>query len=70
MTVALVTGANTGIGKEIARLLAGEGMTVFVGSRSREKGMAAVAEIAGESQSAPARCDRCRLGRRRGRSGP
>src|SRR5690349_24662766 len=41
--VALVTGANKGIGKEIARQLAGEGLTVYVGSR----GERAVAEIGG-----------------------
>jgi short-subunit dehydrogenase involved in D-alanine esterification of teichoic acids len=41
--VALVTGANEGIGKEIARQLAGAGLTVYVGSR----GERAVAEIGG-----------------------
>jgi short subunit dehydrogenase len=41
--VALVTGANKGIGKEIARQLAGAGLTVYVGSR----GERAVAEIGG-----------------------
>lgn len=30
---ALVTGANKGIGKHIARLLTAEGLTVYVGSR-------------------------------------
>jgi NAD(P)-dependent dehydrogenase (short-subunit alcohol dehydrogenase family) len=41
--VALVTGANKGIGKEVARQLAGAGLTVYVGSR----GESAVAEIGG-----------------------
>lgn len=31
--IALVTGANKGIGREIARRLAQEGMTVYIGCR-------------------------------------
>jgi NAD(P)-dependent dehydrogenase (short-subunit alcohol dehydrogenase family) len=42
---ALVTGANKGIGKHIARLLATEGLTVYVGSRDPERGQRAVEEI-------------------------
>ncbi|GHD86100.1 SDR family oxidoreductase [Streptomyces naganishii] len=42
---ALVTGANKGIGKHIARLLAAGGFTVYVGSRDAERGRRAVAEI-------------------------
>ncbi|MFE9392986.1 SDR family oxidoreductase [Streptomyces sp. NPDC006784] len=42
---ALVTGANKGIGKDIARLLAAEGFTVYVGSRDPARGKRAVAEI-------------------------
>ncbi|MEU9167570.1 SDR family oxidoreductase [Streptomyces sp. NPDC048420] len=42
---ALVTGANKGIGKHIARLLTSEGFTVYVGSRDPERGGRAVEEI-------------------------
>jgi len=42
---ALVTGANTGIGKEIARQLAEAGLTVLVGSRDPERGRLAAEEI-------------------------
>ncbi|MFE7118104.1 SDR family oxidoreductase [Streptomyces sp. NPDC057654] len=42
---ALVTGANKGIGKQIARLLAAEGFAVYVGSRDAERGRRAVEEI-------------------------
>lgn len=42
---ALVTGANKGIGRHIARLLADEGFTVHVGARDPERGERAVAEI-------------------------
>ena len=34
-SVALVTGANKGIGKEIARHFAAAGLTVYVGSATR-----------------------------------
>lgn len=43
--VALVTGANTGIGLVTARELASRGAHVFVACRSLERGQAAVAEI-------------------------
>ncbi len=43
--VALVTGANTGIGLVTARELAACGAHVFIACRSVEKGQAAVAEI-------------------------
>lgn len=42
---AVVTGANTGIGKEIARQLVAADVTVYVGSRARERGQPAVNEI-------------------------
>ena len=43
--VALVTGANQGIGLQIAKDLAARGLTVLVGSRSPERGEAAAREI-------------------------
>ena len=43
--VALVTGASKGLGRGIARGLAGEGATVAVASRSRERIVAAAADI-------------------------
>ncbi|MFJ9630799.1 SDR family oxidoreductase [Streptomyces sp. NPDC101175] len=44
-STALVTGANKGIGKEIARLLLAEGLTVYVGSRDAGRGRRAVDEL-------------------------
>lgn len=41
----LVTGATSGIGKEVARTLARLGATVVIGSRDRGRGEAAVAEL-------------------------
>jgi NAD(P)-dependent dehydrogenase (short-subunit alcohol dehydrogenase family) len=46
-STALVTGANKGIGKEIARLLVAEGLTVYVGSRDAGRGERAVEELGG-----------------------
>jgi NAD(P)-dependent dehydrogenase (short-subunit alcohol dehydrogenase family) len=46
-SVALVTGANKGIGKEIARQLAAAGLAVYVGSRDAARGARAVEEIGG-----------------------
>lgn len=43
--VALVTGANKGIGKEIARELAARGLTVLLGARDEERGRAAAREL-------------------------
>ncbi|MFL6054313.1 MAG: SDR family oxidoreductase [Actinoallomurus sp.] len=49
-SIALVTGATKGIGKEIARLLAGAGLTVYVGSRDAARGQRAVEEIGGDAR--------------------
>jgi NAD(P)-dependent dehydrogenase (short-subunit alcohol dehydrogenase family) len=43
--LALVTGANKGIGRETARRLAALGMTVLVGSRDRRRGEAAANDL-------------------------
>jgi NAD(P)-dependent dehydrogenase (short-subunit alcohol dehydrogenase family) len=45
MKSALVTGANKGIGLEVAKLLAQHGFFVYIGSRNLEKGQAAVAQL-------------------------
>jgi NAD(P)-dependent dehydrogenase (short-subunit alcohol dehydrogenase family) len=43
--IALVTGANQGVGFQVAKELAANGVTVFVGSRNVERGEAAATEI-------------------------
>ncbi|MGF7233404.1 MAG: SDR family NAD(P)-dependent oxidoreductase [Frankia sp.] len=47
---ALVTGATSGIGKEIAQQLASAGHTVWVGARSATKGRRCVEEIGGDAR--------------------
>src|SRR5215469_7631260 len=48
--IALVTGANKGIGKEIAHQLAVAGLTVYVGSRDAARGERTVEEIGGDAR--------------------
>ena len=43
--IALVTGANKGIGKQVAKELAAAGLTVLVGSRDLARGEKVAAEI-------------------------
>lgn len=50
--IALVTGANKGVGREIARQLAEAGVTVIIGARDPERGMEAAAELTSRSLSA------------------
>jgi NAD(P)-dependent dehydrogenase (short-subunit alcohol dehydrogenase family) len=52
--VAVVTGANKGIGLEIARQLAREGMRVFIGARDEERGRAAAEKLRAEGLDAHA----------------
>jgi NAD(P)-dependent dehydrogenase (short-subunit alcohol dehydrogenase family) len=47
-TIALVTGANKGIGREISRQLAGKGVRVLLGARDRSRGEKAAAELSGQ----------------------
>jgi NAD(P)-dependent dehydrogenase (short-subunit alcohol dehydrogenase family) len=52
MKTALVTGANKGIGYEVARQLAGKGFHVFIGARNRKAGVKAAEEIANKNGKA------------------
>ncbi len=49
--VALVTGANQGIGLQIAKDLVAHGFTVLVGSRNLERGEAAAKEVGPEARA-------------------
>jgi NAD(P)-dependent dehydrogenase (short-subunit alcohol dehydrogenase family) len=49
--VALITGANQGIGLQIAKELAGKGFTVLVGSRNLARGVEAAKTIVGDARA-------------------
>ena len=46
MKTVLVTGANKGIGREVARQLVGRGFHVFIGARNAKAGRAAAEDLA------------------------
>src|SRR5213596_1912938 len=52
MKTALITGANKGIGHEVARQLAAKGFHVFVGARNAKAGRKAAEEIANRGRKA------------------
>jgi NAD(P)-dependent dehydrogenase (short-subunit alcohol dehydrogenase family) len=60
--VALVTGANSGIGKVTARELAGLGMRVFITCRTEAKGRPVVEEIVEATGNADVECLAMELG--------
>jgi NAD(P)-dependent dehydrogenase (short-subunit alcohol dehydrogenase family) len=51
--VALVTGANRGIGREVVRQFAARGLVAVVGARDKTKGEAAAAALAGGGAAPP-----------------
>src|ERR1700689_5012272 len=53
--IALISGANKGIGYEIARGLAAKKITVLVGARDEARGQAAVENLKAEGAEADAR---------------
>jgi len=55
--VALVTGANRGIGFEVVRQLAQGGLVVLLGSRDRDRGNRAAGQLAAAGDIVPVRLD-------------
>jgi NAD(P)-dependent dehydrogenase (short-subunit alcohol dehydrogenase family) len=55
--LALVTGANRGLGRETARQLLARGMTVVMGSRDLDRGIAAAGELCADGAAVPVQLD-------------
>lgn len=55
--VALVTGANKGLGKEAARQFLARGMAVVMGSRDPERGVVAARDLGADGAALPVRLD-------------
>ena len=66
--VALVTGANQGIGLQIAKDLVARGFTVLVGSRNLERGEAAAREVGPKARAIQLDVTDGELDRRRGKA--
>jgi short-subunit dehydrogenase len=49
--IALVTGANQGVGNQIAKALAANGYIVYLGSRNLKNGEQAAVEIGGNARA-------------------
>src|SRR5262245_7795079 len=61
-TIALVTGGNRGIGREIVRQLAGKGITTILAARDKAKADAAARELSGGGPILPRELDVTDLG--------
>lgn len=51
-SIALVTGANRGLGKEVCRQLLGHGFHIVLASRDLKKGLGAAKQVLGGGKSA------------------
>ena len=60
--IAIVTGANSGIGLETARVLAQKGAQVILACRNKEKGEAACADILPQRSAGHSRISTARSG--------
>lgn len=68
--VALVTGANQGVGFQVAKELVANRLTVLVGSRNFERGEAAAKQIGHGPHRPSTRCNGSAFDRRRGGTHP
>jgi NAD(P)-dependent dehydrogenase (short-subunit alcohol dehydrogenase family) len=57
--IALITGANQGVGFQVAKELVANGVTVYLGSRNLERGEAAASEIGPGAIALQVSCECC-----------